>query len=229
MYRRNSFIKELVRVDITKGYKPADVIGSVRGVGRPERSAKLNSAGGKYLTRQDATNSGKQWRLANPNALFVSHDAKDNRSIQVREAFVKLDELGWVSAPISAVSLDGVVGHGIVFALPSRLVTLAQCGHLSLMDSTHKTNQLEWKLFTLMVRDKFTCWHPVAHALLSNEFGELIAEFLLAIKKWTPGWDCRYALTDDSGAEIRAFRLAFLGLAAGETEVSHVKITLFLI
>jgi hypothetical protein len=86
------------------------------------------------------------------------------------------------------------------------------------MDSTHKTNQLEWKLFTLMVRDQYACWHPVAHALLSNEFSELIAEFLLVIKRWIT-WNLRYALTDDSAAEIKAFRLAFPGLSAGETEV----------
>jgi hypothetical protein len=69
-----------------------------------------------------------------------------------------------------------------------------------------------------MVRDEFGCWHPVAHALLSNEFGELIAEFLLVLKRWT-NWTLRYVLSDDSGAEQRAFRLAFPGLAAGETEV----------
>ncbi|KAH8585869.1 hypothetical protein B0O99DRAFT_645992 [Bisporella sp. PMI_857] len=85
------------------------------------------------------------------------------------------------------------------------------------MDSTHKTNQLEWKLFTLMVRDQYACWHSVAYALLSNEFGELIAEFLLVVKRWST-WNLRYVLTDDSAAEIKAFRLAFFGLSAGETE-----------
>jgi hypothetical protein len=87
------------------------------------------------------------------------------------------------------------------------------------MDSTHKTNQLKWKLFTIIVRDNYGCWVPVAHALLSNEFGELIAEFLLLIKQWA-NWKLRFALTDDSAAEIKAFRLAFPGLSAGEMEVS---------
>jgi hypothetical protein len=89
------------------------------------------------------------------------------------------------------------------------------------MDSTHKTNQLEWKLFTLMVRNEHAHWLPVAHALLSHEFGELIAEMLLVLKWWCK-WQCRYALTDDSAAEIKAFRLAFPGLAGGEMEVSYV-------
>jgi hypothetical protein len=40
----------------------------------------------------------------------------------------------------------------------------------------------------------------------------------LVIKSWTT-WNLCYVISDDSGAEQRAFRLAFRGLAAGETEV----------
>jgi hypothetical protein len=79
-----------------------------------------------------------------------------------------------------------------------------------------------------MVRDQWACWYPVAYSLLSNEFGELIAEFLLAIKQWC-NWQLRYVLSDDSGAEQRAFRLAFPGLVRGEMEVSEPAITLILI
>ena len=68
----------------------------------------------------------------------------------------------------------------------------------------------------------------MAYSLLSHEFSKLIAEFLLVIKKWVT-WNLRYVLTDDSAAEIKAFRLAFLGLATGETEVYIPEITLFLI
>jgi hypothetical protein len=223
--KRNSLLRELVGKEVAKGYAPAAVIGSLRRFGDSVSRLKLASAGGAYLTRQDAINSGLSWRVANPNALFVSHDAKDNVTLQVLGAFEKLSELKWVSSPIQAISLDKTPGQGIVFAYPDRLQRLSRYSHLSLIDSTHKTNQLEWKLFTLIVRDQYTSWHPVAHSLLSHEFGELIAELLLVIKRWT-NWKLRYILSDDSGAEQRAFRLAFRGLEAGETEVSE---TLFLI
>ncbi|KAH7346348.1 hypothetical protein BKA65DRAFT_274970 [Rhexocercosporidium sp. MPI-PUGE-AT-0058] len=72
-----------------------------------------------------------------------------------------------------------------------------------------------------MTRDQYACWHPIAHGLLSHEFGELIAELLLAIKQWC-NWQLRYVLSDDSGAEQRAFRLAFPGLVCGEMEISHL-------
>jgi len=217
--KRNSLLRGLVQHDVAKGYAPAAVIGSIRGNGQAEVRNRLAAAGGAYLSRQDVINSGASWRLANPNALFASRDLSDAVNIQSKEAFEKLDSLNWISTPIQETSLDGIIGRGIVFAHPVRLSHLTRFGHLTLMDSTHKTNQLEWKLFTIMVRDTYACWLPVAHALLSNEFGELIAEFLLVIKKWIT-WPLRYVLTDDSAAEIKAFRLAFQGLVAGETEVS---------
>jgi hypothetical protein len=36
----------------------------------------MDLAGGKYLSRRDAINGGASWRLANPNALFVSRHEK---------------------------------------------------------------------------------------------------------------------------------------------------------
>ena len=39
-------------------------------------------------------------------------------------------------------------------------------------------------------------------------------------------WNLRHVLTDDSTAEIKAFRLAFPSLAAGETEVSFSTLNL---
>jgi hypothetical protein len=70
--------------------------------------------------------------------------------------------------------------------------------------------------------------HFIPLNILSHEFGELIAELLLAIKQWC-NWQLRYVLSDDSGAEQRAVRLAFPGLAHGEMEVSEPVISLFLI
>ena len=218
--KRNSFLRKLVGAEVAKGYHPAEIIGSLTGKGRADARARLAAAGGTYLTRQDIINAGLTWRLANPNRLWAHVSAKDDVSLQAMEALQTLVSLNWQASQISAISLDKVEGRGIVFADPARLRTLATHGHLSLIDSTHKTNQLEWKLFTLMVRDQYASWHPVAHGLLSHEFGELIAELLLAIKQWCT-WQLRYVLSDDSSAEQRAFRLAFPGLIRGEMEVSE--------
>jgi hypothetical protein len=232
--KRNSFLRALAGAEIAKGYPPALIIRSLNGNGRADARVRLAAAGGAFLDTQDVINAGLAWRQANPYRVWASKDVKDDVSLQAIDALEKLTSLKWKVAQVSATSLDGEDGRGIVFADPARLRVLATHGYLSLIDSTHKTNQLGWKLFTLMARDQYASWHPVAHALLSNEFGELIAEFLLVIKGWCT-WQLRYVLSDDSGAEQRAFRLAFPGLVRGEMEVSEpdisylLSITLFLI
>ena len=51
-------------------------------------------------------------------------------------------------------NVDEKKSYAIAFAKRSRLSTLMRRGHLVLMDSTHNTNQLKWKLFTMMMRDE---------------------------------------------------------------------------
>jgi len=123
------------------------------GEGHADARAQLARAGGTYLSRQDVINAGLTWRQANPNRLWAHANTKNDVSLQGLEAFETLASLGWLASQISATSLDHVDGRGLVFADPARLGILEAHGHLSLIDSTHKTNQLEWKLFTLMVRD----------------------------------------------------------------------------
>lgn len=95
-------------------------------------------------------------------------------------------------------------------------------GYLILMDSTHNTNLLKWKLFTLMIRDGCGCWIPGAHMLAEAEDGDIIGGFLRQIKRWTRrAWRLRYIITDDSAAEQRGVNLAFRGLIDGEMEVSN--------
>ena len=50
---------------------------------------------------------------------------------------------------------DSRISHGIIFGKLSRLQTLMRRGHLTLMDATHNTNRLHWKLFTVMTRHEY--------------------------------------------------------------------------
>jgi len=77
-----------------------------------------------------------------------------------------------------------------------------------------------------MVRTETSDWLPCAHALVSAEDGDIIAEGLLTIQQWIKDqgkeWKLRYALTNDSAAEQRAIKLAFQGLLASQLEVTHL-------
>ena len=93
------------------------------------------------------------------------------------------------------------------------------------MDSTHNTNGLKWKLFTIMACSEHGQWIPCAHMLSEFEDGDIVAAFLCKIKTWCGGrggWLLQYMITDDSAAEQRAYRLAFQGLKTGEQEVQHL-------
>lgn len=92
------------------------------------------------------------------------------------------------------------------------------------MDSTHSTNMLKWKLFTVVVRDEHRRWIPCAHMLSEYEDGDIVEAFLRKIKQWCGGrggWNLRHMVTDSSAAEQRGVRKAFRGLYKGETEVDH--------
>ena len=49
------------------------------------------------------------------------------------------------------------------------------------MDSTHKSNKWNWRLFTLTVRDKFGSWIPAAQFLVEHEDIVSVAEALQAL------------------------------------------------
>ncbi|CAB4488030.1 unnamed protein product [Rhizophagus irregularis] len=67
---------------------------------------------------------------------------------------------------------------GIVFAHPEQLEKLENHGWLTLIDSTHKTNRYDWRLFTLYVHDTYGCWNIGAHFFVSSEDSDTVAEAL---------------------------------------------------
>jgi hypothetical protein len=79
--KRNSFLLGLVQKDITRSFAPAIIISSLRPAGRLDIYAKLDSVGGRYLSRRDIINNSTSWRLVNPNVLLVSRDSRDDVSV----------------------------------------------------------------------------------------------------------------------------------------------------
>ncbi|CAB4374747.1 unnamed protein product [Rhizophagus irregularis] len=77
---------------------------------------------------------------------------------------------------------------GIVFAHPTQLEKLRSHEWLTLIDSTHKTNKYNWRLFTLYVRDTYGCWNVGAHFFVSNKDCDTVSEAIeaKAIKKAFP-------------------------------------------
>lgn len=124
--------------------------------------------------------------------------------------------------------VDTIVGPndepGMVFMNPVRLENLHQHGFAVLMDSTHKTNHYDWKLFTLYVRTPSNTWVSGANFLLQRETADSIELALRRVKCHcsTSGkaWAPRYFVIDQSAAEESGILRAFPGLSAGEMIVS---------
>ncbi len=97
--------------------------------------------------------------------------------------------------------------------------------HLTLIDSTHKTNRYDWRLFTLYIRDGFGCWDVGAHFFVSGEDGDSVGMALKIVRQFERRWIPRYILADQSSVEANSIQLAFPGLSAGEQECDVILCT----
>jgi hypothetical protein len=94
-------------------------------------------------------------------------------------------------------------------------LTLRQYDKLVLIDSTHKSNKLQWCLYTFMVRDTAITFIPCAHLLPDGEDANILTAAMRTIKKWcnhgqreSSRWVPRWFLTDEPAAEQLAVQMA---------------------
>jgi hypothetical protein len=222
--KKNGVLRAIAGAEIANGYAPAMVSRTLRAPNRPLVEKAFLEAGGRHFGRQDVKNAGRGWTLTNPDDRFVGKNFP--WEIQRAEAEDWLSSEGYkVASLVATRRCDGALSQGLLFADEKRLETLRFRGHLTLMDATHDSNWLGWLLYTLMVRDDWGSWIPVAHFLAEKEDGDIIVRCLQELKRWCGGrrgWIPRYFLTDDSATEQRAVRESFRGLEEGETEVTHL-------
>lgn len=67
--KRNSGLMEFARREAVKGYLPSSIYTKFK-----EAPAKLEEAGGKFLTVTDVRNVSAKWRIQNPEVKLVPHD-----------------------------------------------------------------------------------------------------------------------------------------------------------
>ena len=178
----NSAIKLTAGKEVAKGYTPAVVNRNMQGIKWLGNSETLKDAGGSDFNLKAVHNASIDFKRAHPDARVLG--AKEAWVDQLKDCFDALQVLGVdiLAAKLKiSRAVDGEKSYAIAFAKRSRLKILIKRGHLTLMDSTHNTNHLKWKLFTLMIRDEYGSWIPGAHMLASNEDGDIIGEFLRQI------------------------------------------------
>ena len=83
--------------------------------------------------------------------LIGSHDLKTD----ITETILYLTNQGY---QVESYRVSQRFTKGIVFAHPEQLKKLQSHRWLTFIDSTHKTNRYDWRLFTLYIRDSYGYW-----------------------------------------------------------------------
>ncbi|RHZ62902.1 hypothetical protein Glove_334g80 [Diversispora epigaea] len=130
---------------------------------------------------------------------------------------------------VEKMDLSTSSAQGFVFIHPNHIENLEKFGWLILIDSTHKTNQYDYRLFTLYICNGYGCWDVGAHFFVSNEDSDTISEALKIVQRFAVRWKPRYFLQDQSNAEENSIKLAFPGLKNGEQECEVIFCTIHLL
>jgi len=230
-YKINSGVKNAVLEELRKGYSAKEVTKNFVGKGKASIYPGVIVCGGEYL---DTAEVGA-WRRDLKLPATEADPRRSGKGETWEEELAKAEEscqrLDMRYRLLRVKNQAGKWSNGIVWASDHRLKTLAKRGYITLFDSTHKTNLLQFKLFTWMCRTEVDhkTYLPCAGALLDSESGDTIAAALAQICHWIKDlgleWRIKYALTDDSAAEQRAVALTFteeskesLGNVFGEVE-----------
>lgn len=207
--KRSQAIRTLVEKEAVKNYSPPAITSAVK-----EYATEIGlGASVRELNRKEVTNIKYKVRGPLEAHLFCNSDLKSD----ISKSMSFLVEKGYRVENYHVSHQFANSTRGIVFAHPKQLEKLQRHGWLTLIDSTHKTNKYDWRLFTLYVRDSYGCWDVGAHFFVSNEDSDTIFEALKIIRSYCH-WLPRYILSDQSSIEAKGIKKAFPGISAGEQE-----------
>lgn len=222
--KRSEVIRTLVEEEAVKSYPPVAIVDAVK------EHANTLSLGSSVqdLKRREVANI--KYKVRGPMETHLVGSTKLEQDISDAMSYLNDQEYHTerYRISLSQKSTQGVSQRstqGIAFAHPKQLDKLRRYGWLTLMDSTHKTNKHDWRLFTLYIRDGYGCWDVGAHFFVSNEDSETIAEGLRIIRNKCPRWSPRYFLLDQSSAEANSIKQVFPGLRGGEQECEIILCT----
>ncbi|RUP52046.1 hypothetical protein BC936DRAFT_142698 [Jimgerdemannia flammicorona] len=84
------------------------------------------------------------------------------------------------------------------------------------MDSTHKTNKHDWKLYTMLVQDVFGSWLAGSHFFINTEEQGIVTKRLQVLKQWA-----MYKITHISYEQLVQEAIASLPFNSKKTYVQY--------
>ncbi|RHZ57425.1 hypothetical protein Glove_388g20 [Diversispora epigaea] len=217
--KRPQIIRNLVEQEALKNYRPPAILNAVKeyAAERMDLDACV-----KELRRKEVTNIKYKVR----GALDAHLIGNPNRELDIQESIFFLENQKYL---VERYMISHKSTHDFVFMHPNQIKNLEKYGWLTLIDSTHKTNRYDYRLFTLYIRNEFGCWDVGAHFFVSNEDSDTVAEALKTIRRFAVHWKPRYFLQDQSNVEANGIKMAFPGLKNGEQECDTIFCTVYLV
>ena len=166
--KRPQAIRTLVEKEAVKNYSPPAITSAVKEYATTELGL------GQELKRKEVANI--QYKV---HGLTNSHLIGSNLRTDILQSVSYLIEKGY---HVENFNVSHRSTKGIVFMHPDQLEKLRCYGWLTLIDSTHKTNKYDWRLFTLYIRDTYGCWNVSAHFFVNEEDGDTISRALKIIR-----------------------------------------------
>ncbi len=207
--KHSQAVRDLVEKEAVKNYPPLAITSAIK-----EYATKLGlGASVQELRRKEVANIKYKVRGLLEVHLMCDFDLKSD----ISKSMSFLIEKGYHIESYYVSYQSTKSAKGIVFAHPKQLEKLQRYGWLTLIDSTHKTNKYDWRLFTLYVRDTYGCWDVGVHFFVSNKDCNTVSEALKIIRNYCC-WLPRYILSDQSSIEAKGIKMAFPGISAGEQE-----------
>ncbi|GES83591.1 hypothetical protein GLOIN_2v1777773 [Rhizophagus clarus] len=213
--KRSQVVRTLVEQEALKNYRPPAIVSAVKEFATEKLG--LNESV-KELRRKEVTNIKSKVR----GSLDTHLIGNPNRELDIQETIIFLKKQGYLVERYEVIHKPT---SGFVFIHPNQINNLEQYGWLTLIDSTHKTNRYDFRLFTLHIRNTYGYWDVGAHFFVSNEDCDTVSKALKIIRKFGNRWKPRYFLADQSHVEANSIKIAFPGLKYGEQECDVIFCT----
>ncbi|PKK62111.1 hypothetical protein RhiirC2_717942 [Rhizophagus irregularis] len=154
-FKRSQVVRTLVEQEALKNYRPPAIVSAVK-----EFATGLNESV-KELRRKEVTNIKSKVR----GSLDTHLIGNLNRELDIQETIIFLKKQGYLVERYEVIHKPT---SGFVFIHPNQINNLEQYGWLTLIDSTHKTNRYDFRLFTLHIRNTYGCWNVEAHFFITK-------------------------------------------------------------
>jgi hypothetical protein len=182
MFKKSQALRDLITEEASKSYWPPDITTSVKELAK---TILGEGSGVDYLKTKDVANI--QQVICGPiNTHLIGSDNLETNTIEAIKILLKdqyqVQEI-YSSTLVSSASTSSITlpKQGFVFATANQLDKLTRHGWLTLINSTHKTNKWDWRLFTLYVRDAIGCWCVGGHFFVDGEDSNILAKALKII------------------------------------------------